>query len=152
MLASILASKQWIHCNEKNLCNEKGKFIAFIGCQENDDFFNLSFYCWLTVGIGQGRYISEIEKTKICSNVQFFMGNIMTWSKFANVSWLLRYSVFSILTKISWPIFLLRLWKNWAWINISETICGFGFIHRFQKWSNFWKLPIQQLTYEQKPI
>ena len=107
---------------------------------------------FLTVGIGQGRYILEIEKTKICSNVQFFMGNIMTWSKFANVSWLLRYSVFSILTKISWPIFLLRLWKNWAWLNISETICGFGFIHRFQKWSNFWKSVIQQLTYQQNAV
>ena len=112
----------------------------------------ISFTQHLTVGIGQGRYISEIEKTKICSNVQFFIGNIMTRSKIAKVSWLLRYTVFSILTKISWLIFLPKLWKNWAWINISESICGFGLNHRIQKWSNFWKSPIQQLTYEQKPI
>ena len=57
LLASILASKQWIHCNEKNLCHEKGKFIAFIGCQENDDFFNLSFYCWL-IGNNNSIYYS----------------------------------------------------------------------------------------------
>ena len=32
----------------------------------------------LTVGLGQKRYNPEIEKSKICSNVLFSMGNIMT--------------------------------------------------------------------------
>ena len=32
----------------------------------------------LTVGLGQKRYIPEIEKPKICSNVLFSMGNLMT--------------------------------------------------------------------------
>ena len=103
----------------------------------------------LTVVLWEKWNISEIEKMKNCSKVQFYMGKMNFWSKCAYVSWLLRYSVFSILTKISWRIFLPKLQKNWAWLNISESTCGFAFIRRFQKWYNFWKSIIQQLTYEQ---
>ena len=106
-------------------------------------------YGILTVVLREIWNISEIEKMKNCSKVQFYMGKMNFWSKCAYVSWLLRYSVFSILTKISWWIFLPKLQKNWAWLNISESTCGFAFIRRFQKWYNFWKLIIQQLTYKQ---
>ena len=105
--------------------------------------------CTLTVVLREIWNISEIEKMKNCSKVPFYMGKMNFWSKCAYVSWLLRYSVFSILTKISWRIFLPKLQKNWAWLNISESTCGFAFIRRFQKWYKFWKLIIQQLTYEQ---
>ena len=104
---------------------------------------------YLTVVLREIWNISEIEKMKNCSKVQFYMGKMNFWSKCAYVSWLLRYSVFSILTKISWRIFLPKLQKNWAWLNISESTCGFAFIRRFQKWYNFWKSIIQQLTYKQ---
>ena len=106
----------------------------------------------LTVVLWEKWNILEIEKMKNCSKVQFYMGKINFRSKCVYVSWLLRYSAFSILTKISWLIFLPRLHKNWAWLNISETICGFGLIHTFQKWFNFWKSVIQQLTYKQNTV
>ena len=76
----------------------------------------------------------------------------MRRSKFAYLSWLLRYSAFSILTEISWLIFHPRCLISWRWLSIFETICGFGFIHRFQKWYYFWKLTIQQLTNRQNAI
>ena len=76
----------------------------------------------------------------------------MRRSKFAYLSWLLRYSAFSILTEISWLIFHPRCLISWTWLSIFETICGFGFIHRFQKWYYFWKLTIQQLTNRQNAI
>ena len=94
-------------------------------------------------------YILEIQKMKNCSNVLFSMGNIMRRSKFAYLSWLLRYSAFSVLTKISWLIFHPRCHISWAWLSIFETMCGFGLLHRFKKVYYFWKLTIQQLTYDQ---
>ena len=110
---------------------------------------NFPVLAYLTVVLREIWNISEIEKMKNCSKIQFYMGKMNFWSKCAYVSWLLRYSVFSILTKISWQTFLPKLQKNWAWLNISESTCGFAFIRRFQKWYKFWKLIIQQLTYEQ---
>ena len=73
-----------------------------------------SVYIGLTVVLREIWNISEIEKMKNCSKVQFYMGKMNFWSKCAYVSWLLRYSVFSILTKISWRIFLPKLQKNWV--------------------------------------
>ena len=89
---------------------------------------------------------------KICSEVQNFMGKMNFWSKCAKVSWLLRYSVFSVFTKISWPIFLSKLRFNQAGYNIFEDMPGFGLLNRFQKGSNFWKSNIQQLTYKQNIV
>ena len=96
--------------------------------------------------------ILEIQKMKNCSEVPNFMEKMNFWSKCAEVSWLLRYSVFSVFTKISWPIFLSKLWKNWAGYNFFGDNPGFGLLHRFQKWSNFGKSIIQQLTYEQYAV
>ena len=108
--------------------------------------------CVLTVGLPEIWNILEIQKMKICSEVRNFMGKMNFQSKCAEVSWLLRYSVFSVFTKISWPIFLSKLWKNWAGYNFFGDSPEFGLLHRFQKWSNFWKSIIQQLTYEQYAI
>ena len=68
------------------------------------------------------------------------------------ISRVLRYSVFSVFTKLSWPIFLSKLWFNRAGYNIFEDMPGFGLLHRFQKGSNFWKSNIQQLTYKQNSV
>ena len=106
----------------------------------------------LTVGLPEIWDTLEIQKIKICSEVPNFTGKMNFRSKCAEVSWLLRYSVFSVFTKISWPIFLSKLWKNWAGCNFFGDIPGFGLLHRFQKWSNFWKSIIQQLTYEQNAV
>ena len=106
----------------------------------------------LTVGLPEIWNILEIQKMKICSEVRNFIGKMNFWSKYAEVSWLLRYSVFSVFTKISWPIFPSKLRKNRAGCNFFGDIPGFGLLHRFQKWSNFWKSIIQQLTYEQYAV
>ena len=42
--------------------------------------------------------------------------------------------------------------KNWAGYNFFGDMSEFGLLHRFQKWSNFWKSIIQQLTYEQYAV
>ena len=106
----------------------------------------------LTVGLPEIWNILEIQKMKICSEVPNFMGKMNFRSKCAEVSWLLRYSVFSVFTKISSPIFLWKLRKNRAGRNFFEDIPGFGLLHRFQKGSNFWKSLIQQLTYKQNSV
>ena len=107
---------------------------------------------YLTVGLPEIWNILEIQKMKICSEVPNFMGKMNFRSKCAEVSWLLRYSVFSVFTKISWPIFPSKLRKNRAGCNFFGDIPGFGLLHRFQKGSNFWKSNIQQLTYKQNSV
>ena len=59
----------------------------------------------LTVGLPEIWDTLEIQKMKICSEVPNFMGKMNFQSKCAEVSWLLRYSVFSVFTKISWQSF-----------------------------------------------
>ena len=51
--------------------------------------------------------------------------------------------------KISWPIFLSKLQKNWGWHNIFETTYTYV---NLANWSKFWKSTIQQLTYEQYAV
>ena len=124
--------------------------ILFIWYYCRNKIRNVGMY--LTVGLPEIWNILEIQKMKICSEVRNFMGKMNFQSKCAEVSWLLRYSVFSVFTKISWPICLSKLWKNRAGYNFFEDIPGFGLLHRFQKGSNFWKLLIQQLTYKQNSV
>ena len=106
----------------------------------------------LTVGLPEIWNILEIQKMKICSEVRNFMGKMNFQSKCAEVSWLLRYSVFSVFTKISWPIFLSKLRFNPAGYNFFEDMPGFALLHRFQKGSKFWKSNIEQLTYKQNSV
>ena len=87
----------------------------------------------LTVGLPEIWNILEIQKMKICSEVRNFIGKMNFWSKYAEVSWSLRYSVFSVFPKISWPIFPSKLRNNWAGYNFFGDIPGFGLLYRFQK-------------------
>ena len=54
---------------------KKFMFVNSIYTKQNLSIILMNY---LTVGLGQKRYIPEIEKSKICSNVLFSMGNIMT--------------------------------------------------------------------------
>ena len=126
--------------------------MCLLQYQVTNIFLRLIKKTELTVGLPEIWDTLEIQKMKNCSEVPNFMGKMNFWSKCAEVSWLLRYSVFSVFTKISWPIFLSKLWKNWAGYNFFGDNPGFGLLHRFQKWSNFGKSIIQQLTYEQYAV
>ena len=132
---------------------QKKNIMPFFSIMEKWNWTIIGFIYQLNEGnMANANYYCTTTKGGICGWEPNFMGNMNFRSKCAKVSWLLRYSVFSVFTKISWPICLSKLWKNQAGYNFFEDIPGFGLLHRFQKGSNFWKLLIQQLTYKQNSV